>query len=191
MNLVLVTPPAAEPISLEEAKLHLRVDHEEEDGLISDLIVAAREWCEQAAGRSFVTQTWRLSLSGFPCGAIEIPRPPLVSVSSVTYTDDAGAEQLLPAEAYYADTSDDPGRLHPAYGSSWPAARCYPNSVQVEYVAGYGDAEDVPRRAAQAVRLLVGHWFANREEHAAGVVVGKVETAAKALLQQLWHGRMR
>jgi uncharacterized phiE125 gp8 family phage protein len=191
VNHVLVTPPAEEPVSLAEAKAHLRVDHDAEDTLISMLIGAAREYVEQGAARALMPQTWRLSLESLPGGRcpIELPLPPLRSVESITYQDDDGAEQTLDDALYLVDTDDEPGKVLPVYDGEWPDGRCDVNAVKVTYIAGYEDADHVPKRAKQAILLLVGHWFENRE--AVGTAGRELEMAVTNLMGQLWHGRLR
>jgi uncharacterized phiE125 gp8 family phage protein len=157
------TPPAAEPITLAEAKLHLRVDHDDEDTFITSLITAAREYCEGFQNRAFITQTITLTLDEFPCEFV-VPQPPLKSVTSIKYIDVNGVQQTLAASVYKVDTQSEPGRIVPAYNQSWPGIRGDINSVEVIYEAGYGAAAAVPERIKAAIKLLVGHYYVNRQE---------------------------
>ena len=113
----LKTSPAKEPVSLAEAKLHLKIEATDtgEDSLIKRLIVVARRRAEVSTGRALVTQTWTLALDGFPGGVIEVPRPPLSSVTSITYIDPEGATQTVAADRYRVDAQREPGRLTPAW----------------------------------------------------------------------------
>ena len=209
-KLELVTAPVDEPVSLAEARLHLRVDGTAEDTHISDCIAAARRWCESQCRRAFVTQTWRYWLDGFPNGAacttafidptrayayddpraILLPINPVASITNVKYVDTAGVLQTLVADTdYEADLVDDPARVLPAYGKDWPAARTKVNAVQVQFVAGVA-AASVDPRAKQGVLFLVGHFFENREAVLTGTISKEVELATKALLAQLWNGRI-
>lgn len=165
MGLQLVNAPEEEPVSLAEAKAHLRVTSADEEALISALIVAARAHAEAWTHRCFVTQTWELVLDCFPSWTLEFPNAPLASVESITYVDTAGEEQTLDAAEYQVDTKTDPGRLMPAYGLHWPATREQLNAVTIRFVCGYGDAEDVPAPIKAAILLIVGHLFRNREEN--------------------------
>ncbi len=92
-RLRLITPPAMEPVTLAEAKLHARIDHDLEDGLLATFIAAARQHGEQLTGRQFVEAAYELSLDGFPCGddPIELPKPPLQAVESISFVDRDGA----------------------------------------------------------------------------------------------------
>jgi len=160
-----VTPPAAEPVSLTEAKKRLRVTVDAEDDDLTALVAECREIAEDECGRAFVTQTLALHLDGFPRGrrTIDLPRPPLQSVTSVAYYDAAGDLQTLDSAEYHVATGSEPGRVVPvADGGGWPATQAgRPGSVVVTYVAGYGLAAAVPRSAKAAVLALVADRHAN------------------------------
>lgn len=190
MALTLVTGPAVEPISLDEAKKHLRVDITDDDTLIENLIASARRYCEKFQSRAYITQTWELWLDEWPEeNYIEIPLPPLQSVASVKYYDTDGAEHILDASDYFVDMKSEPGRIVLAYGSTWPSTTLRPaNGVVVQFNAGYGDsADDVPQTVKQAILLLVGHWYENREATIAGTINREIEFAVNALL---WPDRV-
>lgn len=164
MSLRLITPAAALAVSLDEAKLHLRVDGADEDTLITALITAAAETAEQITGRAIMPQTWELTLDAFP-GAMELTRVPAASVTSVKYYDTTGTQITLPGAAYTLDNVDDFGLAYvaPAYGSEWPETREQINAVAVRYVAGYADAAAVPQPIKQWMLLQIGAMYANRE----------------------------
>lgn len=172
--LALVTGPAVEPVTLEETRKHMRVDHEVDDDVILPLIVAARRKVETDTRRALITQTWDLALPRFPaCGEIEIPLAPLQSVTSITYTDATGNATTWAASNYLVDTFRLVPRIVPAYGVAWPMFTPRPlNAVVVRFVAGYGTGEDLPAELRLAVLTLVGHWYDNRE--AVGVARGGV-----------------
>lgn len=183
MALVLVTPPAQEPVPLAEAKAHLRVDTADDDALIQALIVAAREHVEHIIRRALVTQTWDLILDAFPADEIMLPRPPLQSVSSITYRLQDGTVVTLDPANYVVDTKSEPGRVVLAPGRSWPSDPLYAaGAVTVRYVAGYGDPAAVPVAIKQAILLLVGHWYENREAVAVGHTVIQLPMTVDALL---------
>lgn len=165
-NPALVTAPAIEPIHLEEAKAHLRVDHTADDALIAALIRTAREQVETYTGRTLITTTFDYSLPAFPaCGFIDLPNPPLQAVTSITYTDAASTATVWDSSNYLVSTRGVRGRIVPAYGVSWPAFTARPvDAVAVRYVAGYGaGAGDVPEGMRQAMLLLIGHFYENRQ----------------------------
>lgn len=136
MNLSITTPPVVEPVSVAAAKAHLLVTHDEHDVLIGTLIEAAREYAETKTGRPLVVRTHALKLDAFPV-EIELPFPPLVSVTSITYTDGNGDTQTVSADTYVVDTTAEPGVVRLAYGQSWPSPRGDANCITVSYVAGY------------------------------------------------------
>ncbi len=163
MNPRRTTPPASEPIGVEEAKLHLRVEGMDEDASITTLIQAARETCEDRLQRTLITTGWTLTLDAFP-EAIELRMPAILSVSSVTYRDEAGNTQTLPPADYEVDTISAPGQIVSAPGKTWPATRGGINNVTVVYTAGYGDtAASVPAPIRQWLLLAVGEMYAHRE----------------------------
>lgn len=179
----LIVPPAVEPITVAEAKVHLRVLHASEDGLIARLIAAARQHAETTLNRAFVTQTWEMALSEFPrVPAIDFPRPPLASVTSITYVDVNGADQVLSAGEYHVVLEALIGFVRLKDGASWPTAARRPDAVRVRYVVGYGAAASaVPAPIVQALLLMVEHWYHMRSvtsEQAAQ----RVPFAADALL---------
>lgn len=158
----ITTQPTGEPVTLEEAKLHLRVDTDADDALITALIKAARQWCEDFQNRSYITQTITWKLDEFPEEFI-VPRPKLQSVASIKYIDTNGTEQTLDGSYYDVDIYSEPARISLAYGKSWPALRGDINSVEVIYNAGYGDADSVPDRIKAAIKLFIAHLYENRE----------------------------
>lgn len=165
-SLQVVTPPAAEPLTTAQAKLHLRVDHVEEDDYIGALIVAARVHVEEVTGLALLTQTRDAKLDGWPdCRHLQLPRPPLQSVTSITYQLEDGSTSTLSSSSYLVDTASKPGRVFLQDSADWPSEALAPGaSVTVRYVAGYGAAGSaVPAPLVHAIRLLVGHWFTHRE----------------------------
>ena len=187
----LVTGPTEEPITLAEAKAHLRQTEADEDSLIDDLILQAREWTESATERVWVTQTWDVFLDEFPDGDLGIPHPPLQSVTSVKYTDVDAVTATFDASNYYVDTVMEPGRIVLNSGASWPSVTLRPaNGVEVRFVAGYGLAVAVPQRAKGLMHLLVEHWYVNRGSVTTGPITKKIELAVDSLKSQLrvFHG---
>lgn len=185
------TPPAEEPVTLAEAKKHLRVTDAEQDTWISMAITAAREYAETFQGRAYITQQLRLSLQRWPAGgAIYLPRPPLQSVESVTYILEGGTAQTLDPATYVVEAASEPGAVILKAGLSWPGDTLRPGlPVRVDYTAGYGAAAAVPTRAVQAMLLLIGEWFEHRESVVVGAVTRTLEFAVEALLYQdrFWY----
>lgn len=165
-GLVLATPPELEPISLAEAKAHLRVDIDAEDTLISSIIVAARQAAEAEMGKQLITASYELNLDRFPCSrVIELPRPPLQSVESITYYDADGDSTVLSAATYYhVDTARKPGRIVLRDGQTWPTTETgRPGAVVIAYTAGMGDDSDaVDELIRMGILMLITHLFENR-----------------------------
>ncbi len=191
--LTVVQPPAAEPVSLAEAKAHLRVDDDSQDAYIAALITAAREWCEQFQGRAYITQKLRLHLETWPSGRrILLPRPPLVSVESVSYRNDEGQTIVFDPSAYRVDTASEPGAIVLAPDRYWPGEMLDEGMpITIDFTAGYGaDATSVPQRVRQAVLLYVGFLFENRGDSLGQVGLPKaVRDAIEALLwpDRAWY----
>ncbi len=136
MGLRLKVAPACEPISLNEAKLHLRVDDTASDTLISRLIRTARVSAELFVNQQLVTATWEYTLNAF-ANVIPLPRPPLQSVSSITYIDNNGDTQTVSTDVYEVDVSSLIGRVYLAYGQSWPTTRNEINAVTITFKSGH------------------------------------------------------
>lgn len=182
MPLALVTPPTEEPVSLPNAKSHLRVTSSDEDSLIDNLIRGAREWVENFTERALVTQTWDYTLDGFATDEIVIPRPPLQSVTSIKYIDPDGVEQTLATSEYVVDTAAARGIVCLAYGKAWPSTRVQANAVTIRFVAGYGAAAAVPAPIKAACLLMIGELFARREHALVGAPIVVVPVSAEYLL---------
>jgi len=164
--LTTVTSPELEPISLSDAKDHLRVDITTDDALIEGYIAAAREYAENVTRRALITQTLEYVLDGWPSGVeIQLPRPPLQSVTSVKYVDDDDVEHTFAPSNYHAVTAGQPGRIVLGEDSSWPTDDLRPGgAITIRFVAGYGnDPEDVPRLIRQAMMMMIGLLYENRE----------------------------
>jgi uncharacterized phiE125 gp8 family phage protein len=167
------TAPTVEPLTLAQAKKHLRIDADitGEDDYITGLIQTAREIGEALTWRAFLAQTITTKLDAWPSDSIiELSRPPLISVTSVKYLDSDGEEQTLDASSdYQVDAHSEPARLLPGYDVAWPLTRDVPGAIEIIYQAGYGsDADDVPRLIRQAMLLIIGSWYETREEPVAG-----------------------
>jgi uncharacterized phiE125 gp8 family phage protein len=166
MSLQLITPPAIEPVTLDDTKLHLKVDTSDDDALITRLITAARARAEWHTGRALNTQSWILWLDCWPqCGIIEIPLPPLQSVTSVTlYAPDDSATVVDPA-TYQVDAASAPARLTLKSTVLPPANLRAINSVAIAFSAGYGDAaDDAPAGFRAAILELIAFLYEHRGE---------------------------
>jgi uncharacterized phiE125 gp8 family phage protein len=168
MALVLITAPTVEPVSVAEAKAHLRVDIDDDDTLIGGLITAAKSHLEGIARPklAMINQTWDYIADVWPAGdTVELRPYPLQSVTSIKYTTSAGVETTFAAASYQVDTYSQPGRLRLKTSVAWPSVVLREmNGLAIRFVAGYGAAGSaVPIQLRQAILLLVGHWYENRE----------------------------
>lgn len=182
MTLIKITGPATSPVTATEAKANGRIDHTEEDTLITSLIAAATAHAEKMTGLAFVSQTWELVLDEFPEGEITVDLGPITSVTSIKYLDADGVEQTMDAADYVVDTASLSGRISAPDG--WPTAQETLNAVRVRFVTGAGAPEDVK----QAILLLTEHWYENRAAVVTGTISTSLPLTAEALLSL--HRRM-
>ena len=190
MPLQLVTPPAEEPVSLAEAKQHLRVDSGDDDLLIGSLISAARQAAETKTGRQLITARWKLLLDAFPGPlmqsasgasfslpghAILLAKCPVQSVVSIEYLDMNGTTQVMPSSDYVLDAACEPARLTPAFGKTWPSTLPQMGAVSVTFDAGYGTASAVPEGLKSWIKLRLGSLYAHREE-VASMARGRIDS---------------
>lgn len=175
--LTIITPPAVEPVTLMEAKSHVRVEIADDDNLITALITTARESIEREIGRSMMTQTLRETVDGGR-ETIRLERAPVQAVTSVTLTDSNGTVSTIQPNQYV----EADGAMKYLYGP-WPIGRGF-QAIQVDYLAGYGDAaNDVPNPLKQAVLMLIGHFYENREAINIGNIVTELPFGVKVLIQ--------
>ncbi|WP_170984396.1 head-tail connector protein [Rhodoligotrophos defluvii] len=177
------SPPAVEPVSLEQARGHLRVDGAFEDELIAALITSARIHLEIATRRIFITQGWSVFLDDWPKdGIITLPIRPVQTVDRVLVYGDDGEPELVDPAIYVADTGVLP-RLKPRTGKQWPRPERAFRGIEIEVTAGYGDEpETVPATLRQAILQLVAHWYENREPVGLGDQPFELPAMIKALI---------
>jgi len=192
MSLILVTAPSRYPVTLEEVKAHCRVETDDDDAYLDSLIEGATACLDGAGGflgRCLVQQTWELQLPYWPCatprwefttryipngpnGQIEIPLPPLVSVTSIKHMDGAGDEQTIDSDQYLvAPRGWEPGIVQPIYGGTWPtSAYSRPDAIRIRFVAGYasvvngGLSGTIPRNIIQCILKAIGSAYENRDQ---------------------------
>lgn len=171
MPLILTTPPAAEPVSLAEAKTHLRVTHADDDAYIARLIVAARRAVEQATALRLVTQGWSLFVDRWPdCPALPLQLAPVTAISDIiTYGDDDTTATVDPAH-YYLDHASRPARAVLRDGRTPPRGGRPVNAIEVRFTAGFGAATAVPEDLRQAILLTLAHWFDHRGDGEGGAL---------------------
>lgn len=161
-----ISPSIIEPVSVTDVKIQLRYDESDTspDVILEPLITAAREWCEAYQKRVYITQTLELSLDEWPVSCeIEIPRPPLRSVTQLTYVASDGATKVWDSSNYLVDDYSFVARIVKKSGVPWPQGQLAAvNGIRVLFAAGYGDNPiDVPQKIRYAITLLTMHWFEN------------------------------
>jgi len=181
-HLIETAPPGAEPLTLEDTKLHLRLTHDADDNLLTSLIMTARMICEADTGLALVTRGYSLWLDRWPqtrdtawwdglregaqvsqADTVILPRPPLVSVSGIYLYDDAGQETTLGAEAYHVDTIAKPGRLVLRQHVPPPVALRSVNGIEIRYFSGFGATpQSVPAPLRQGMKQMIAHLYAAR-----------------------------
>tara|TARA_R110000824_G_scaffold47353_3_gene134940 strand:+ start:5161 stop:5814 length:654 start_codon:yes stop_codon:yes gene_type:complete len=188
-HLSLVTAPAVEPISLTEAKTHLRVDSTADDAYITSLIIVAREAAELYTQRTFITQTWQMFMDCWPIGkgrddwfsgvrqmpitsitgssSIELPKPPLQSVTHIkTYANDDTATTYSSANYYvstYSGLNPSNGRITLRDGDGWPSPSRNADGIEIHFISGYGDASsDVPQQIIQGILEEIAFRYEHR-----------------------------
>lgn len=183
MALKRVSEPSIEPVSLEEAKAHLNYDATDKDALIEALISAARAHVENICHIAVAQSEWLLTYDEFPSGALEIPKSPLISIDAVVYDDADGIAQTIDSADYFVDASQPFGWLIP--NDDWPETLSAANAVRVTFTAGYaiqsGDVNETPKALRQAILLLIGQWFENRDPLATGTIA-EMPNAVEALI---------
>jgi len=192
-SLVRQTQPAVEPVTLAEAKAHLRVDTADDDTYIAGLVRAAREWVEQYLDRTLVNTQWVMRFDRFPPDGtldIELPRPPMVASGTatavaLTFTFENGDTSTYSTASFRVDRASTPGAVKTLYGQTWPPHLQDDNAISVTWWAGYGaSGSDVPQGVKNAMLLYVHELYEKR---------GNAEPpdAAKALLDAYRWGSYR
>ena len=186
MRYTVVTAAAKLPVTLDEAKQQCRVDFDDDNAIIVDYLNAATNRCQLAARRTFITTTYDGYFDAWPNREIEFPLPPLQSVTGVYYTDEDGNETEYSSDNYIVDTTSTPGRLRFKSTATAPSVTLQEiNAVRIRFVAGYGDdGGDVPRIYHQAIKMLTGHYYENREALlvAQGLSLSELPLSVKDLL---------
>lgn len=188
MALVMTSGPAVEPLSTAEARAHCRVDIADDDTLLARLITTARQYVETISRpqRALIHQTWKLVLDDWPTSPFALPVVPLASVTAIEYTTAAGVTATFASANYLVDAYSEPGRVVlKTTGAGWPGATLQElNGVTITFIAGHGaSSAAVPEAYRQAMLLLIGHWYENREaQMISGAVPKELDFAVRALL---------
>lgn len=187
MSLKQLTEPLAEPLALDDARAHLKLDAgDSDDELLLACIKTARTTCENFTGRALIQRNYSLFLDSWPEGTgpengsgnlpfhpleLELPRPPLAQVIKINIYDNAGVPSLFPAASYYVDSVGEPGRIILQDAASVPNPGRRVNGVEIQYTAGYGlHPAAIPAPLAQGIRLLTAALYENRGDDGMAVL---------------------
>ena len=165
MALILTSGPSTEPVSLAEAKLHLRVDTADDDALISSLIVTSRMHVEAALDLALITQSWSYFIDAWPNDPItRLPLRPVQSITAIRHYADSGANETIDPHRYMLDGTSTPARLVRRYASTFQKPGRAANGIEIAVIAGYGNTSaNVPAPIRHSILLLVAHWYEHRE----------------------------
>lgn len=170
----IVSQATEEPITLAQARLHLKMDTEgspptnPDDTLVESLITAVRQWAEGYTGRTLAQKTVEYVLDEFPAGEIELPVGPAVSVTSVGYVDEDGIDQIVSSADYSLDPYSTVPRIVLAGDAEWPTADEQVNAVKIRYVTGFSMSTDspvdnpIPKTITSAMLLMLHDLYTNR-----------------------------
>ena len=162
MSITVSVPPVEEPISIDYVQQWTGLNDSEHDDRLYRLISAAREHVEGIIKRSLMPQTIIDRRDSFPSWLIELSLPPVQSLTSIGYIDEAGDPQTVISADYVTDLNSLPARITPIEGVSWPTTDNVMDAVTITYVAGYADADAIPERIRNAIAMLVDHWSEHR-----------------------------
>lgn len=162
MVMTRITAPSAEPISLSEAKAHLRITDVSEDALITGLIKSAREEVEASASIALINQDWRLYMDAWPCsGIVRLRRSPVQYVSAVTVYDGMGVATVITPPVGNLDKISSPARFLVPNAASAPGKAV--NGIEIDFRCGFGaTGVEVPDGLKRAMLLLISHWYEHR-----------------------------
>ncbi len=184
MNLLsykIITPPAALPVSLAEAKNHLKIDHNDEDTYVESLIEAATKWAEEYTWRFLIDTEAQLFINNFE-NKIYVGKG-CNDISEIAYLDNNDAYQVIPSTNYYLDLNCQPAIIQFKDSYSFPVTSEKLNLIRISLTAGFGPAaSDVPSPIKSAILLMVGHLYENRQDEISGTVVSKFSINSKFLL---------
>lgn len=168
--------PAEEPVSVAELLDFIKAVPQE-TALVKALGSVAREFVEEQTGRALVTQTWKLTKSGWPFERLVLERTPLASVTSVKYyPSDGGAQATLSTDVYRVINAgpNTHSWIELIDGQSWPELAARSDAIEVVFISGTAKAS-VKKQLVQAVCLLTKHLYdAGRNPVNVGNIVNEI-----------------
>lgn len=184
MRLKRTVAPAGQAVTTAELKAQLRITHNLEDAYLDTLIATAAAHFDGRDGwlnRALLTQTWIRTLSAFPAGGVDLPFPPLQSVTAVRYLDAGLVERVADPALFHVNDGTEPARISLLPSASFPSTADRPDAVRIEFVCGYGAAAEIPAQLKHAMKILAAHWYQNREPVVVGAIVSELPLSVQAL----------
>jgi uncharacterized phiE125 gp8 family phage protein len=183
MPSILLSGPAIEPLTLADAKQFIRVEHNDDDDVITALIAGSRIHVETQTRRALITQGWRLVRDVWPeLGCVPVLPVPLRTLDAVRVYKSDGSTLAVDLAAFTVDKAAAPARLSFMRGAL-PTPERRVAGIEIDVTCGYGSApENVPEPLRQAIRLLVAHWYENRGVVAIGREIAVLPQTAAALI---------
>lgn len=159
--LTIESEAVAEPLTLDEAKSHLRYLGDGLDGEITSLIAEARDYCERRCHRTLRVGVLRsMTLSDWPAKEIKLPWPPLTAVESITYYDEAGNEHSLDEHDYHVESpTSEAGRIVWGADTDLPGLAARPDAITITFATGYTSKEAIPKTAIRAIKTKITELF--------------------------------
>ena len=191
MNVIpkIIAPPSEEPLTLEQARKHLRItpygsplEHADDDDIMAAL-TDARVWCENRTRRSFAKKTYQIALDDIPCGDLLQPyAAPLISIGGISYLDSEATLLSLDPSLFAIDDFQEPGWVMPSATNDWPETYAAVNAVKISYIAGNDAEHPIIGDCLRAIKLVMGHFFENRED-TSPLKLERIPLAATNLLE--------
>ncbi len=172
------------PVSVENCKLDLKIQHNADDELLEDYIAAACALVggkDGIVGKVLTAENWALKIAG-ASGCVVLPLSPVQSIVSITYFDAENTAQTLDVDDFYLYGDEDSAFIEPKTGVNWPAVFNRRDAITIEFVAGFGAVDNVPKNITRAIRLIVAHWYENRTAVLVGVTAQELPIAVQSLL---------
>ena len=174
-------------VSLNDAKLHLRVDHSDDDALILWLIEAAKEQVENTTWTTLLRTTYTAYFNRFS-SVMVLDDYPITEITSIKYYNSEGVLTTVDQSTYFTDLISTPSII--IFKDGTPTTQhLRPNAVEIEYKAGYINTNAIPSSLKSAILLMIGHWYEHREDIVIGSTTTEVPISSKSLMNNFRKNR--